>query len=377
MGVVFNPKMGREYPPNIFYPKKLVYNLWEGFQVPDTKGKWKLMRKHVWAILCNKDKAKFKYVMRWLAWSIQNPSERAEVALVIKGKQGAGKGILFTQFKHIFGKHYMTISSSDHLTGKFNEHLRQAVFLFADEAYDPKDRESESRLKQLITEPDIPIEGKFVNTILAKNRLHIVMATNNDRVIIAGEDTRRFFINETTNTYAMGQGKNNKERTAYFTPIWKEMESGGRSAMLYDLKRINLGDWHPRSDIPETAEMKKQRRLQFNPITAVLEYLEKGEIPFDSLEPKVGGQYEVKSSILEKHMRDTIPSLKDARIIGWRRVLDILEGIGCKRRRKTEGSFVCLDELHILQEKWDNNHPGYQGEWPKGKANWILIKNMF
>ena len=140
-----------------------------------------------------------------------------------------------------------SLTSWDHLTGKFNEHLRRTVFLFADEAYDPKDREAEGKLKQLITEETIPIEAKFRDTVIAKNRLHIVMATNNDRVVIAGDDARRFFINECDNTWAKGQGKTDAEIRAYFAPIWDEMNNGGREAMLYDLLNIKLDNWHPRS----------------------------------------------------------------------------------------------------------------------------------
>ena len=34
------------------------------------------------------------YVIRWIAWAIQNPAAQAEVALVLIGFKGAGKGTL-------------------------------------------------------------------------------------------------------------------------------------------------------------------------------------------------------------------------------------------------------------------------------------------
>lgn len=362
--VVFDPQKPNEFAPNPQKPNDKVYNLWEGLAVVPKKGSWKKMRRHIWAVLCNKERIKFKYVMRWFAWTMQNVSDRAEVALVFKGKQGAGKGMLFSQFEHIFGPHYMNIASADHLTGRFNGHLRKTVFLFADEAYDPKDRESEGKLKQLITEPTIPIEAKFKDTVLAKNRLHIVMATNNARVIVAGEDSRRFFINEIDNTWAKGQGKTDDERNNYFSPIWKEMESGGREAMVWEFLHTNLGEWHPRTNIPETEEMRAQRRMQFNETNAVLEWLELGEWPgkFDGI------NYTVKSSGLERHMRERIPTLKDPKMISWKKIMSVLHKIGItsdnKRiRRLSDGIHITMEELNVMRRAWDSSYPAYLGNW--------------
>jgi hypothetical protein len=270
--------------------------------------------------------------------------------------------------------------------------------LFADEAYDPKDRESEGKLKQLITEPTIPIEAKFKDPVLTKNRLHIVMATNNSRVIIAGEDSRRFFINEVDNVYAKGQGKTDDQRNAYFTPIWREMDNGGREAMVYDLLNIKLKDettdWHPRNYIPETGEMRKQRRMQFNETNAVLEWLELGEFPgrFDGL------NYTVKSSILENHMRSKIATLKDPRIISWKKIVDILDKLGVNKdnkriRRLSDGVYLSLEELSVMRRAWDSAFPFYLGQWdhvkrPAGNdkqeleiyynsRKWIVIKDAF
>jgi hypothetical protein len=60
----------------------------------------------------------------------------------------------------LFGQHGLRIQSREHLTGRFNPHLRDCCLLFADEAYWPGDKTAEGILKGLITEPDIPIEAK-------------------------------------------------------------------------------------------------------------------------------------------------------------------------------------------------------------------------
>lgn len=276
----------KEYETAIFDPTlnageinrngKLIYNTWEGFAIEPKRGVWKHTLRHIYEILCNKDKEKFRYVMKWFAWCVQNPGKQAEVALIFKGKKGAGKGTILTQFRKIFGRHGLVISNREHLTGKHNSHLESSCFLFADEAYKPGDREIEGIIKNLITEPSLTVEPKFRDLKISKNCLHIVMATNDEWVIPATEDERRYFINEVDNKYAKNMCSDAK-RDSYFIRLYNELTNGGLEAMLYDLKYMQLGDYHPRYNVPMTKELKKQIHLSLPKIkTAMMYFLEEG-----------------------------------------------------------------------------------------------------
>jgi Family of unknown function (DUF5906) len=94
----------------------------------------------------------------------------------------------------IFGQHAVHISSADHLAGRFNAHLRDACLLFADESYWPGDKRAEGTLKRLITEPDLLIEPKGRDAVTARNMLHVMMASNEDWIVPAGEHERRFAV---------------------------------------------------------------------------------------------------------------------------------------------------------------------------------------
>jgi hypothetical protein len=262
----FDPGLSQQHDGNL--------NLYEGMQVEPEKGSWRLMIRHIWRVLCKKDKAKFKYIMRWLAWCIQNPDKPAEAAVVLKGKKGGGKGILPTQFVEIYGtnKHGMAISSSDQLVGRFTAHLCKTVFLLADEAYFPGDKRAEGKLKQLITERWVPSEAKFEDLKTSKNCLHVFMCSNEQWVVPATDDERRYVVCEIDNYYAKvtdadrakiiadgGKVATAEERDAYFNALWAEMDEGGREAMLYDLQRMELGEWHPRQ-VLHTEELQQQVR---------------------------------------------------------------------------------------------------------------------
>ena len=73
------------------------YNLWRGFAIEPQEG-WQKQRRllrHIREIICRHDKAKFKYLLRWLAWAVQNPDKPAGVVIVLmSSKQGTGKSTL-------------------------------------------------------------------------------------------------------------------------------------------------------------------------------------------------------------------------------------------------------------------------------------------
>jgi hypothetical protein len=67
---------------------------------------------HIWTVLARGHQETFRYIFNWLAWAVQHPEERAEVALVFRGKRGAGKGTLGNTMCRIFGQHAVHISSN-------------------------------------------------------------------------------------------------------------------------------------------------------------------------------------------------------------------------------------------------------------------------
>jgi len=223
-GVCFDPVVDRT-PPD-------ALNLWEGFAVEPRKGDWSLLRDHLKNIICRRQEAIFDYLLGWLANMVQNPARQGEVAVVLKGGEGAGKGTLAKVVMKIVGQHGIAISQAKHLVGNFNSHLRDAIFLFADEAFFAGDKSHIGALKSLITEPYLTVEGKFQNAIQVPNFLHILMASNEQWVVPASMDARRFLVLNVADSVA-----NDHE---YFGKIWKQMESGGYEAMLHDLLAYDL-----------------------------------------------------------------------------------------------------------------------------------------
>ena len=243
-GLVFVPGGEREIDGKL--------NLWRGWGVEPHPGDWSRMKAHIREVLACNDPTSNDYIMRWIAWAVQNPAQRAEAAIVFKGKRGTGKGTLGNALCRIFGQHGSHISSAEHLAGRFNGHLRDVCFLFADEAYWPGDKGAEGSLKRLITEPDLFIEDKGEKAIPAPNRLHVMMASNEDWIVPAGPDERRYAVFDVSDRH--------KRNEQWFSPLSEQMQAGGYAAMLHDLLHFDLGNWHPRQAPQTTALLEQQSR---------------------------------------------------------------------------------------------------------------------
>jgi hypothetical protein len=229
-----------------------VLNLWRGFAFEPKAGNWELMKAHMLNVVCSGEPTHFNYLMGWLATAVQHPDGRAGVALVMRGEEGVGKGLVGNAMVRIFGQHGLAISNARHLVGNFNRHLRDCVLLFADEAFYAGDKQHVGVLKALITEPELFIEGKGDNGEPAPNYLHPMFASNSDWVVPASRTARRFFVLNVPNT-KMGN-------FPYFKKIMKQMEAGGYAAMLHDLQNYDLTNFDIRA-IPNTVGLQQQKEL--------------------------------------------------------------------------------------------------------------------
>ena len=186
-----NNPLRRQYAGLVFIPggAKVIdndLNLWRGWGIEPKKGSWRLLRRHIYKVLANRNKGSFKYIVRWTAWAFQNPALMAEVALVFRGERGSGKGLFGRTMCRAFGQHGLHVSSHRHLIGNFNAHQMDCAMLFADEAFWPGDKSAEGILNRLITEDTLTIEFKGVDSFASANRLKLILSSNADWVVPAG-----------------------------------------------------------------------------------------------------------------------------------------------------------------------------------------------
>ena len=300
-----------------------VLNLWSGFAVEPKPGDWPLMRRHIGEVLADGDPASAAYIAKFAAWAVQHPGERAEVALVFRGGKGSGKGTFANALKQLFGQHGLQIFNSKHLTGAFNGHLRNCLLLFADEAFWAGDKQGESVLKGLITEPALMIEQKGVDAAPWRNRLHVIMAANAEWVVPASHDERRYAMFDVSDKRAGDR--------AYFDALHREIAGEGLAAMLHDLMRVELGAWHPR-DIVRTEALRQQKERSMDPRWEWWEgLLQDGLLPYATKEHPD----KVAAAVLLEHIRADTPKLKNISATALGRFLG---SVGCLRMHEMGGN---------------------------------------
>lgn len=232
-----------------------VYNLWRGFAVSPGDGDCSKYLEHVKENVCGGDEELFQYVIKWMARAVQEPGTQGEVAIVIRGGKGTGKGVFANEFGKLFGRHFLQIANPSHLVGNFNAHLRDVIVLFADEAFFAGDKKHESVLKMLITEDSIPIESKGIDTEPYANYTHLIMAANDPHVIRATGDERRYLVLESSDKQ--------QQNSEYFSALTKQQNEGGREALLQFLQNVDLTDFQVRN-VPQTEALQEQKLLSLS-----------------------------------------------------------------------------------------------------------------
>lgn len=266
----------RQYKGVIFDPSSdhsNWLNLWRGWAEVPKPGNWSLLNQLIREVLTDGDSKAYQYVLNWIAVMFQRPSKAAEVAIAFKGSKGTGKGTLGRVLQQLAGPHGLHISSPEHITGRFNSHLQNCIMLFADEAFWAGDRVGEAKLKALVTEPTVAYEGKGRDTVMGKNLIHIVMASNSDWVVPAGLDGERRFA-----VFQVNESR--KDDMAFFRLLNRQLDEGGRAAFLQDMLTRDVEGWHPRNDIPQNHALAEQKLQGMDPEFAWwFSILYAGELP--------------------------------------------------------------------------------------------------
>ena len=352
----------RQFNRLVFQPGRTpegAYNLWQGFgcnAIPGTghesylqhlfdtvcpgSGKWAQQDDEAQRMAAN---VLYKYLVQWMAAAVQRPAEPGGTAVVMRGKQGIGKGFAAVHFLKLFGRHGLHISNANHLTGNFNGHLRDVIALFADEAVLAADAKAASILKALVTETTIMIESKGIDAEACPNYVHLIMASNSDWVVPVGPGDRRYFILDVDEAFARNED--------HFGSIAADLKAGGYGNLLHFLQHVDLGGYSSQQ-IPETAAKTDHRvedMKRNNPIEhAVFELLHTGQVSWDSVE--AGGEIFFQVAALHAYLKATYDKMKRATLtpIGLGKTLAVYGFTGGHQKRIGGTQYRC-QKLPTLQ----------------------------
>ena len=187
-------------------------------------------------------------------------------APVLKGGQGAGKGIIIQKIGDILGaEHFLGVTNVDAVTGNFQEEkVKTNLLTFLDECTFAGDKRQSSVLKGLISETRRKWEAKFVNPVRIANHSNYIVASNYDQIVYVEEDDRRWVCIEVDSKYA---GPQTPESKAYFDQL-AAVPAASFAKFLYN---YDLSGFNPRAP-PSTEYQRHQKTINFGSVTAFVEH---------------------------------------------------------------------------------------------------------
>jgi hypothetical protein len=248
----------REFDGVVFDPSnrspKRFYNTWQGFTcAPKATGTESAQRaidlflEHIHKNVCHGNAQHAAWVIGWLAHIIQKPAEKPRTALVLRGKKGTGKSVIFTIMRKILGRHFFSVANRRYLTGNFNGHLEGKILYALEEAFWSGDKATDGILKDLVTGEKHVIERKGCESYEVENLCRVAILGNEDWIVPATEDERRYAVFDVAN--------HNRLDDEFFGDMIDHMDPGLllQFFLNVDLSAVNI------NKIPDTKALADQK----------------------------------------------------------------------------------------------------------------------
>lgn len=239
------------------------YNLWKGWGLApayDDGAAARLILDHIRDTWCQGDKTLAHWVLSWFAQLVQEPCRKPGTALVLRGEEGTGKGVIAgVLMRRIVASAHVQILHPGQVTGRFNAIWQSKLFVFADESFWAGDKPSEGVLKGLITEDKLNVEFKGKDVFEIDHHARVVFASNNDWVVPAGPTARRYCVLDVASTY--------RGDDEYHSALKAAVEGDGAASffgflMRYDYSGVNL------RQPPTTAALLDQKMMSLDSVPA-------------------------------------------------------------------------------------------------------------
>lgn len=224
---------------------QIYCNLWGGWPTVPKQGQCGSLLSLLEHLCSGEEKgnnAVYQWVLKWLAFPIQNQGAKMRTALIFHGPQGAGKNLFFEAYSNIFGKYGRIIGQAE-IDDKFNDWASGKLFMIADEVVARQELfHIKNKIKALITGETIRINPKNVAAHDERNHVNLVFLSNEKQPLVLEQDDRRFAVIWTPQK--LGEG--------YYSDVATEINNGGIAALHQYLLDLPLGDFSEHSKPPLT-----------------------------------------------------------------------------------------------------------------------------
>ena len=206
-----------------------IFNIFEGYRFPHVKRQYADVPSgalpwinHIRNAICSGDDEMTKTVIKWFAHIIQKPQQKS-YSLIVLGKEGTGKSIMYDIFRKCIGEDLtMQLSKLSDLTQSHNKIVQGRLLVNCNEATNYPSISDVNIVKQFITDKEFLINPKGCPLYYVNNFSRLLITTNCRFPMRITPDDRRYCCIEMTDKY--------KNNDAYFS---------GLVSMLDDKKALS------------------------------------------------------------------------------------------------------------------------------------------
>lgn len=260
-----------------------VYNTWRPSDIEPQEGDPTIFLEHMEYMF--EDVTEREMVLNFLAWCVQNPAQKPNFALVIKGKQGTGKSFIGQVMERIFGPHNTGRPMNASIQSQFNGWARNVKLVVIEELMVKGRVDLMNHLKPMVTDPIIEINEKYQPSQKVTNTCIILAFTNHDDALPVEDDDRR---------YAIAISEAFPKEDEYYRRLFTWAEKEGGDAIIWDyLKKRDIGNFNGKGRAPSTSSKSEMREASRTDYDAKWLHL------YQSGLPPFHGQYTTEKDLVE------------------------------------------------------------------------------
>jgi len=239
---------GLVFEPSGIVPDNHV-NLFDGFPISPgaqgARGCAKILN-HIYR-LCGCREDEFNFLIRWMAYPLQNPGAKMATSVIMHGAEGTGKSLIWDRvIGAIYGKYAITVGQMQ-IESQFTGWQSCKCFAQCEEVVARNEQAHyKGRLKHLVSGATLIINEKQLPAREENNHLNTVFLSNSDKPLSLDLGDRRYLVLKIMDV----------PNQAYFDELLTEIDSGGVAEFYGHLLSLDMAGFNGHTKPPLNDEKR-------------------------------------------------------------------------------------------------------------------------
>ena len=169
---------------------------------------------------------------------VQHPGTKLFTSVLVWGvRHGTGKSLIGYTMGRIYGKNFTELNQQN-IDGAFNEWAENKQFVMGDDITGTDKRHDSDRLKKLITQKEIRLNIKHVQSFVIPDCINYYFTANGPTTLFLEDDDRRSFVHEVTS---------GPMSEAFYTKYdkWLHSDAGPAALFHYLVNDVDCSNFNP------------------------------------------------------------------------------------------------------------------------------------